>query len=201
MSKFLTVKCLNTQPSEATMPYKDYIYRAQSPTKRPQTHGPNLNTQGRHVDGKGFVVSAPTPANEMEYGTYAETTGINKTLLKSMIREVLDEIGISDFIKTQETRYLETQKQLRQLTQTLAKVRDVLEANSDDILNLQEQIDDTRQAIEVFKEETKSAIESVVIEHSDMDANGHTPCLLSIQKELADIRFELSAIKTVSKFF
>lgn len=201
MSKFLTVKCLNTQPSEAALSHKDYIYRPQSPTRRPQTHNSNLSTHGRHVDSKAFTASAPTPASELDHGASTDVTRVSKTLLKSLIREVLDEMGISNFIETQEARYLETQRQLRQLTQTLAKVRDVLEANSDDILSLQEQIDDTRQAVEVFKEETKSSIESLAEGYGDKEAGGNTPCLLSIQKELADIRFELSTIKTVSKFF
>ena len=130
-----------------------------------------------------------------------ETTGLNRTLLKSLVREVLDEMGINSFIEAQETRYLETQRQLRQLTQTLAKVRDVLEANSDDILSLQEQIEDTRQALELFKDETKGTMDSLAKEVGSKETSRDTPCLLSIQKELADIRFELSTIKTVSKFF
>ncbi|EET01171.1 Hypothetical protein GSB_150609 [Giardia duodenalis] len=201
MSKFLTVKCMSSQPPEASLAHRDYIYRPQSPVRRPHTHSSNLNAHGRRTESRAFAASTTTPTSEMEQPGNMETMGLNRTLLKSLVREVLDEMGINSFIEAQETRYLETQRQLRQLTQTLAKVRDVLEANSDDILSLQEQIEDARQALELFKDETKGTMDSLAKEVGSKEANRDTPCLLAIQKELADIRFELSTIKTVSKFF
>ncbi|EFO63920.1 Hypothetical protein GLP15_4941 [Giardia lamblia P15] len=201
MSKFLTVKCMNPRFSEAAAVHKDYIHRPQSPTRRPHTHSSNFDTRERYAESKAFTTSATIPATEVEQAVNVEATSASRTFVKNLIREVLDEMGINSFIETQEARHLETQRQLRQLTQTLVKVRDVLEANSDDILNLQGQIDDTQHALEAFKDETKGTLESLASDSNDRKAGSDVPCLLSIQKELADIRFELSTIKTVSKFF
>lgn len=192
---------MNPHLSEASAVHRDYIYRPQSPSRRPHTHSSNLNARERYTESKALTASATTPANEMEQSASTDAAGVSKTFIKNLVREVLDEMGINSFIETQETRHLETQRQLRQLTQTLAKVRDVLEANSDDILNLQEQIDDTRHTLEAFRDEAKSTMESLACDFNDRKTGGDASCLLAIQKELADIRFELSTIKTVSKFF
>ncbi|TNJ28790.1 hypothetical protein GMRT_15619 [Giardia muris] len=87
-----------------------------------------------------------------------------------------------------------TQSQVNHIMHTLGKIRDVLEANSEDIRELHE-------SLLSLKEEVASLKEQRPTEPRPSSEASLEEALAAIRKDVSDIQFQLGTMQTVSRFF